>query len=142
MRLFGVIVLAAILSCFAGLAVTIALNQLIACRSDPAGCGLAEAYTVLAVPLEAVLVMIALGIAVLFRNRLLAIGIVAVGLGVLAFSTIVLGLASDASSGRTTRLSDILELLQIVVPFCAVVATQWFLIRAYLLRRKSAEATA
>jgi hypothetical protein len=142
MKLFGVIVLAAILSCFSGLAVTILLNQLIACRSDPAGCGLAQAYTVLAVPLEAVLVLIVFGIAVVFRNRLRAIAIVAIGLCVLAFSMIAVGLSSDMSSGRATKPDDILELLQLIVPFCVVVVTQWFLIRTYLLRRQAAEAAA
>lgn len=134
MKLFGVIVLAAILSCFAGLLVTIALNTVIPCSSDPAGCGMAQAYSIFAIPIEAVLVTVVLAIAVLFRNRLRAITIAAVALVALAWSMIVIGLASDMTSGRVTRFADVLEASQLILPFCAVVAAQWLLLRLYSRR--------
>ena len=134
MRLFGIVVFGAILSCFAGLAIAIGVNGLIICRSDPAGCGLAQAYSVFAVPIGAILAMIVFGIAVLFKNRLTSIRNAAIGLVVLAWSLIAVGLGSDLSSGRTTRLEDILDLLQLILPFTAVVATQWFVLKTYLNR--------
>ncbi len=134
MRLFGIIVFGAMLSCFAGLAFAIAVNGLMICRSDPAGCGLAQAYSVFAVPIGAILAMIVLGIAVLFKNRLTSIRNAAIALVVLAWSLIAVGLGSDLSSGRTTRLADILDLIQLILPFTAVVATQWLVLKMYLSR--------
>lgn len=138
MRLFGVVIGSAVLACFAGLAVTIAFDQLIACRSDQMGCGMGEAYRIFFMPVAAVAVMVVFAVAMLFRNKIRAAGVAAVTLAVLALSTIVLGVGSDLSSGRTTKLDDILELLQVIVPFCAIVATQWFLIRVFLLKRVAA----
>ena len=78
--------------------------------------------------------MIVFGVAVLFKNRLTSIRNAAIGLVVLAWSLIAVGLGSDLSSGRTTRLEDILDLLQLILPFTAVVATQWFVLKTYLNR--------
>jgi hypothetical protein len=134
-RLFGVIILAGFLSAAAALAATIVGLQVFICRSDPAGCGMAMAYQVLLVPVYAIAAVIAFGIAMAFANRLRAITVTAfilVGLTVLLF---VFGIASDASSGRQTNLSDVVELLQVLIPFWVTVAVQWFAIRFFLQRR-------
>lgn len=133
MRLFGVILLAGLLSAVAAFAVTVAGIQIFACRSDAAGCGMAMAYQVLIVPVYAIVAMVAFGIA--FTNRLLAIAVTAAALVCLTVLLFVFGLASDVSSGRQTQASDVADLLQLLVPFWAAVAVQWFVIRFYLQRR-------
>lgn len=134
MRLFGVIVLAGLLSAGAALAITLAGLQIFTCSSDPAGCGMAMAFQVLAIPIYAVVLTIIFGLVMLFANRLRAIAVTAFILVGLTLVLFVLGLLSDVMSGRETRASDLLELLQMLLPFWAAVAVQWFVVRYFLTR--------
>lgn len=135
MRLFGVIVLAGLLSAAAAAAITFAGLEIFTCRSDPAGCGMAAAFQVLAIPVYAVALMIVFGLALLFANRLRAIAMTASILVGITFVLFVIGLLSDSISGRQTRAADLLDLLQLLMPYWATVAVQWLVLRTYLTRR-------
>jgi hypothetical protein len=140
-KLLGVILLAGLVSAAIAFGVTLAAIQLVKCRSDAAGCGMATAFQVLFVPVYAIVMMIASLIAMAFRNRLRALGVAALILVGATLMLFVVGLASDASSGRQTQAADIIELLQLLVPFWATIGVQWFVIRAWL-NRQSAGASA
>jgi hypothetical protein len=138
-RLFGVIVLAGLLSGVVALGVTAAGIQFVQCRSDPAGCGMAAAFQVLAIPVYTVVLMIVFGLVMMFADRLRAIAVTAsilVGITVLLF---FIGILSDSITGRQTKPDDLLELLQLLMPYWVAVAVQWFVIRFYLMRRMANE---
>ena len=126
MRLFAIILLAALLSLFAGLAATIAGSALIPCSSDPAGCGMGEAYRIFAVPVFVLIGMIAFGFTAPGRNRERAVRVTMKVLLLVPVFLIAFGLVADASSGKSTKSSDILEGLQLAVPFWGVILMQWF----------------
>ena len=142
MRLFGVILLAGLLSVFAGLAVTIAGSAVVPCSSDPAGCGMGEAYRIFAIPAYVLIGMIAFGISAPGQGRERTVRITMKVLMLVPIILIAFGLAADGSAGKTTKGSDILEALQLVVPFWAVVFTQWFVVRDFLRRREQERAPA
>ena len=136
MRLFVIILLAGLLSLFAGLAVTIAGSALIPCRSDPAGCGMGEAYRVFIVPLYIVIGMIAFGISAPGKNRGRALRMTMKVLILIPVFLIAFGLAADLVEGKMPRSADVLEALQLAMPFWAVVVTQWLVVRGFLRRRE------
>jgi hypothetical protein len=138
LRLFGIIVLAGLLSAGAALAITLAGLQILTCSSDPAGCGMAMAFQVLAIPVYAAVLTIIFGMVMLFANRLRAIAVTACILVGLTITLFILGLLSDVMSGRQTRASDFLELLQMLLPFWAAVVVQWFVIKYFLTRHMTA----
>lgn len=142
MRLFFVILLAGLLSVLAGIAVTIGGSALIACSSDPAGCGMGEAYRIFAVPAYALIGMIAFGISAPGQGRERTVRITMKVLMLVPIFLIAFGLAADASAGKSTRGSDILEALQLAAPFWGVVVTQWFVVRGFLRRREQEHASA
>lgn len=134
MKLFGVVLLAGLVSLAAGLAVAVA-GAALPCYSDKAGCGLGDAYRILLVPLYAVIGMIGLGISApgQARERPLKLAMLT-----LILASIFLGLfgaISDLSKGRSSMGQSLIEVFQIFSPFWAVVAMQYFMIRNYLRRR-------
>ena len=46
------------------------------------------------------------------------------------------GFVADASAGKATRVADVLDGLQLAIPFWAVVVMQWFVVRDFLRRRE------
>jgi hypothetical protein len=136
MRLFLIILLAGLLSAFSGLTVTIAGSALIACSSDPAGCGMGEAYRIFAVPVYIVIGMIAFGISAPGSNREPTVRMTMKVLLLVPFFLIAFGVASDLSAGKTIRWDNLIEALQLAAPFWAVVCTQWFFVRDFLRRRE------
>jgi hypothetical protein len=143
MRLFAIILLAGLLSLFAGIAATIAGSALIACSSDPAGCGMGEAYRLFAVPIFVLIGMIAFGISAPGRSsRERAVRITMKVLLLVPVFLIAFGFIADISAGKSTRSSDILEALQLAVPFWCVVLLQWFVVRDFLRRRELERASA
>jgi hypothetical protein len=136
-RLFGIIVLAGLLSAVVALGATAAGIQFVPCRSDPAGCGMAAAFQVLAIPVYTVVLMIVFGLVMMFADRLRAIAVTAsilIGITVLLF---FVGILSDSVTGRQTKADDLLELLQLLMPYWVAVAVQWLVIRFYLQRRQA-----
>jgi len=142
MRLFAIILLAWLLSLFAGIAATITGSALFPCSSDPAGCGMGDAYRVFAVPIFVLIGMIAFGISAPGKNRERAVRITMKVLLLVPVFLIAFGLIADASSGRSTRSSDIVEGLQLAVPFSGVILMQWFVVRHFLRRREQERALA
>jgi hypothetical protein len=142
MRLFAVILLASLLSLFAGLAVTIAGSAVVPCSSDPAGCGMGEAYRVFAVPVYVLVAMIAVSLSAPGRNRERALRVVMKVLMLVPVFLIVFGFVADGSAGRSTPMSDVREALQLAAPFWGVVLMQWFVVRDFLRRREQERAPA
>jgi hypothetical protein len=135
MRLFFIILLAGLLSLFVAVAVTIAGSAVVPCSSDPAGCGMGDAYRIFAVPLYVAIGMIAFGISAPGRDRERRVRITMKVLMLVPVFLIAFGFAADASAGKSTRGSDVLEALQLAAPFWAAVVTQWFVVRDFLRRR-------
>lgn len=142
MRLFLIILLAGLLSVFAGIAVTIAGSAVVPCSSDPAGCGMGEAYRIFAVPAYVLIGMIAFGISAPGQDRERRVRITMKVLMLIPIFLIAFGLAADGSAGKTTRGSDILEALQLAAPFWGIVFAQWFVVRDFLRRREQERAAA
>lgn len=142
MRLFAIILLAGLLSLFVAIAATIAGSALIPCSSDPAGCGMGEAYRIFAIPAYVLIGMIAFGISAPGRDRERTVRITMKVLMLVPVFLIALGFAAGGSAGKTTKGSDILEALQLAVPFWGVVFTQWFVVRDFLRRRELERAAA
>lgn len=134
MKLFGVILVAGLLSLIVGFGIMLASEGLAPCRSDKAGCGLSSAYQVFLVPVETVVVAIVMGLALLSARRLNAIRRMALTLILVPVFMLVLGLASDFYQGRSTQLADILSLVQTALPFCSIVLVQWLLLRGFVLQ--------
>ena len=134
MRLLVIVLLAGLLSLFAGLAATIAGSALIPCSSDPAGCGLGEAYRVFGVPL-------CLDRHGHFwprrcrKNRQGAVRVAMKVLLLVPLFLIVFSIIADLSAGKPLRSSDMREALQAAVPVWAVILVQWFVVRDFLRRR-------
>jgi hypothetical protein len=142
MRLFAIILLAGLLSLFVAIGATIAGSALIPCSSDPAGCGMGEAYRIFAIPAYVSIGMIAFGISAPGQDRERRVRITMKVLMLVPMFLIAFGLAADGNAGKTTRGSDILEALQLAVPFWAVVFAQWFVVRDFLRRRELERAAA
>jgi len=135
MRLLVIVLLAGLLSLFAGLAATIAGSALIPCSSDPAGCGLGEAYRVFGVPIYVLIAMATFGLAAAGKNRQGAVRVAMKVLLLVPLFLIVFSIIADLSAGKPLRSSDMREALQAAVPVWAVILVQWFVVRDFLRRR-------
>lgn len=139
MKLFGVIILAGIVSLFAGLAATIAGSALLPCYSDKAGCGMGDAYRIFFVPLYVIAAMIAFGISAPGVARARPVKLAMITLLLAAGFLCLFGIISDFASGRSVTGASIFEMLQIVSAFAAVVLVQWLMVSNYVQRRDSAQ---
>lgn len=138
MKLFGVVLLAGLLSLIVGIGVTIAVNAVAPCYSDKAGCGMAEAYRFFVVPGFAVLGMIAFGISAAGKNRERPLWLTLITLCLVPVFLAIFAVGSDLVSGRTTSQSDLSDSLLAALVFWTVVVLQWRLIRDFLRRREGA----
>jgi len=138
MRLFGVVLLAGLLSLIVGVGVTIALNAVAPCYSDKAGCGMAEAYRLFFVPCFALLAMVAFGISAAGKNRERPLWLTLMTLLLVPVFLFLFAVGSDLASGRGLNRADFSDVLQAAVSFGAVVFVQWRVIRDFLRRREAA----
>ena len=138
MRLFGVVLLAGLLSLIVGVGATIVLNAIAPCYSDKAGCGMAEAYRFFFVPGFALLGMIAFGISAAGKTRERPLWLTLITLCLVPVFLFVLAVGSDLSSGRTTSKSDMSDSLLAALAFWSVILVQWRVIRDFLRRREAA----
>jgi len=143
MKLFGVVLLAGLLSLIVGVGVTIGLNAIAPCFSDKAGCGMAEAYRFFFVPGFVLLAMIAFGISAAGKGRERPLWLTLMTLALVPVFLFLLAVGSDLSSGRTTSKSDMSDSLLAALAFWSVILVQWRVIRDFLRRREAAsQATA
>lgn len=138
MRLFGVVLLAGLLSLIVGVGATIVLNAIAPCYSDKAGCGMAEAYRFFFVPGFALLGMIAFGISAAGKTRERPLWLTLITLCLVPVFLFLLAVGSDLSSGRTTSKSDMSDSLLAALAFWSVILVQWRVIRDFLRRREAA----
>jgi len=138
MRLFGVILLAGLLSLIVGIGVTIAINVIAPCYSDKAGCGMAEAYRFFFVPGFALLGMVAFGISAAGKNRERPLWLTLITLCLVPVFLFLFAVGSDLSSGRTTSKGDLSDSFLAALAFWSVIFVQWRLIRDFLRRREAA----
>lgn len=141
MRLFLAIVIAILVSAIAGALATVAGSALISCRSDAAGCGMGDAYRILFVPAEVIVVVIVLAISAIGRNRERALRMTMKVLILVPVFLVSFGIISDLSSGRATRADDVIEALQLAVPFWIVVLVQWVILRSVKRDEQTMEAS-
>jgi hypothetical protein len=139
MKLFGAIVLAGVISFFAGLVITIAASLVLPCGSEKAGCGIGDAYRILFVPIYAIAGMIAFGISAPGKSRERPLKLTMLTLVLVSVFLAVFAIGSDINNGRPVRLGTLLELLQVLLPFWAVVLIQWRIIRGFVLERDVAQ---
>jgi len=111
MKLFGVVLLAGLLSLIVGVGVTIAINAVAPCYSDKAGCGMAEAYRLFFVPGFALLGMVAFGFSAAGKNRERPLWLTLITLCLVPVFLFLFAVGSDLSSGRTTSKGDISDSL-------------------------------
>lgn len=142
MKLFGAIILAGVISLFAGLIVTVIGSWIIPCGSDKAGCGMGDAYRIFFVPLYAIAGMIAFGISAPGKSRERPLKLTMLTLVLVSVFLAVFAIGSDLDNGRPVRLGTLLELLQMLLPFWAVVLVQWRIIRGFVLERDVAQQAA
>lgn len=142
MKLFGAIILAGVISFFAGLIVTLIGSWIIPCGSDKAGCGMGDAYRIFFVPLYAIAGMIAFGISAPGKSRERPLKLTMLTLVLVSVFLAVFAIGSDLDNGRPVRLGTLLELLQMLLPFWAVVLVQWRIIRGFVLERDVAQQAA
>lgn len=142
MKLFGAIILAGVISFFAGLIVTLLGSWIIPCGSDKAGCGMGDAYRIFFVPLYAIAGMIAFGISAPGKSRERPLKLTMLTLVLVSVFLAVFAIGSDLDNGRPVRLGTLLELLQMLLPFWAVVLVQWRIIRGFVLERDVAQQAA
>ena len=140
MKLFGAILLAGVISLFAGLVITIAASFVFPCGSDKAGCGMGDAYRLFFVPVYAIAGMIAFGISAPGKSRERPLKLTMLTLVLVSVFLAVFAIGSDLDNGRPVRLGTLLELLQMLLPFWAVVLVQWRIIRGVVLERETAQA--
>lgn len=138
MKLFGLILLAGLLSLIVGVGVTVALSAVAPCYSDKAGCGMSEAYRLFFVPGFVLLAMIAFGISAAGKNRERPLWLTLVTLALVPVFLVLLAIGSDLSSGRTTSMGDLSDSLLSALAFWAVIFVQWRVIRDFLRRREAA----
>jgi hypothetical protein len=142
MKLFGAIILAGVISFFAGLIVTLLGSWIIPCGSDKAGCGMGDAYRIFFVPLYAIAGMIAFGVSAPGKSRERPLKLTMLTLVLVSVFLAVFAIGSDLDNGRPVRLGTLLELLQMLLPFWAVVLVQWRIIRGFVLERDVAQQAA
>ena len=138
MKLFGVVLLAGLLSLIVGTGLTIVLNAIAPCYSDKAGCGIAEAYRFFFVPCFALLGMMAFGISAAGKTRERPLWLTLITLCLVPVFLFVFAVGSDLSSGRTTSKSDMSDSLLAALAFWSVILVQWRVIRDFLRRREAA----
>lgn len=138
MKLLGAIVLAGVISFIAGLVVTVAASFVFPCGSDKAGCGMGDAYRLFFVPIYAVAGMIAFGISAPGKSRERPLKLTMLTLILVSVFLAVFAIGSDIGNGRPMRLGNLMELLQVLLPFWAVVLVQWRIIRGFVLEREAA----
>lgn len=138
MRLFGVVLLAGLLSLIVGVGVTIALNAMAPCYSDKAGCGMAEAYRFFFVPGFALLGMVAFGISAAGKSRERPLWLTLITLLLVPVFLFLFAVGSDLSSGHTTSKGDIADSLLAALAYLSVIFVQWRIIRDFLRRREAA----
>lgn len=138
MRLFGVVLLAGLLSLIVGVGVTIALNAVAPCYSDKAGCGMAEAYRFFFVLGFVLLGMVVFGISAVGKTRERPLWLTLITLCLVPVFLFLFAVGSDLSSGRTTSQSDISDSLLVALAYLSVIFVQWRLIRDFLRRREAA----
>jgi hypothetical protein len=95
-----------------------------------------EAYRVFILPLCVVIGMIAFGVSAPGNSRERAVRMTMKVLMLVPVFLIAFGLAADFVEGKMPRSADVLEALQLAVPFWAVVVTQWLVVRGFLRRRE------
>lgn len=137
MRLFGVVLLAGLLSLIVGVGVTIALNAVAPCYSDKAGCGMAEAYRFFFVLGFVLLGMVVFGISAVGKTRERPLWLTLITLCLVPVFLFLFAVGSDLSSGRTTSQSDISDSLLVALAYLSVIFVQWRLIRDFLRRREA-----
>lgn len=138
MKLVGVIILAGIVSLFAGLAVTIAGSALLPCYSDKAGCGMGDAYRIFFVPLYVIAGMIAFGFSAPGIAREQPVKRAMYTLLLAGVFLCLFSIVSDLTSGRSLTSGTVSEMIQIMSAFAAVIVTQWLMIGNYVRRRQYA----
>ena len=141
MKLFGVILLAGLLSLIVGIGVTAAGSAIAPCYSDNAGCGMGEAYRLFFVPVYVIVAMIAFGISSAGKNRERPLWLTFITLALVAVFLFLFAIGADMTSGRSTTMSDVSDALQAAVSYWAVIVVQWRLIRDYLRRREAEQVT-
>lgn len=139
MKLFGMIILAGIVSALVGGGVTLLESILIACRT-PAGCGFSEVHRVILVPIYMVLGMAVFAVAATRPQWSKAMFYALRLLVLIPVLLVVVGLAADAAPGAKTKQMDILNALQLAVPFWVVIVVQYRVIRRYLASSSRAHA--
>lgn len=143
MRLFGVVLLAGLLSLIVGVGVTIALNAIAPCYSDKAGCGVAEGYRFFFVPGLVLPGMVAFGISAAGKNRERPLWRTLITLALVPVFLFLFAVGSDLLSGRATSTGDISDSTLAALAFWSVILVQWRVIRDFLRRREAAlQATA
>ena len=138
MKLFGVVLLAGLLSLIVGVGVTIAINAVAPCYSDKAGCGMAEAYRLFFVPGFALLGMVAFGFSAAGKNRERPLWLTLITLCLVPVFLFLFAVGSDSSSGRTASKGDISDSLLAALAYLSVIYVQWRVIRDFLRRREAA----
>jgi hypothetical protein len=138
MKLFGIVLLAGLLSLIVGVGVTIALNAVAPCYSDKAGCGMAEAYRFFFVPGFALLGMIAFGISAAGKKRERPLWLTLITLSLVPVFLFLFAVGSDVWSGRTTSKSDISDSLLAALAYWSVILVQWRVLRDFIRRRELA----
>lgn len=137
MKLFGVIIFAGLVSVLISGGVTLVEAVLIAC-ARPAGCGFSEVYRLALVPAYALLAMAVFALAAT-RTQWGKMMFYAMRLMVLIpVLLVVVGLAADAAPGVKVKQMDILNALQLAVPFWVVIVAQYWIVRRYLDSRRPA----
>lgn len=139
MKLVGVIILAGIVSLFAGLAATIAGSALLPCFSDKAGCGMADAYRIFFVPLYVIAGMIAFGFSAPGVARERPVKLTMITLLLAGVFLCLFAIISDLASGRSLTGGTIFEMLQIMSAFAVVILAQWLMVSNYVRRRGNAQ---
>jgi len=137
-RLFGVVLLAGLLSLIVCIGVTIAINAIAPCYSDKAGCGMAEAYRFFFVPGFALLGMVAFGISAAGKKRERRLWLTLITLSLVPVFLFLFAVGSDLSSGRTTSKGDLSDSTLAALAFWSVILVQWRVIRDFLRRREAA----
>ncbi len=138
MKVFGVILLAGLISFIVGFGVTLAGSALLPCYSDKAGCGMGDAYRIFFVPIYVVIGMIGFGISAPGKARERPLKLTMFTLILVPVFLVLFAVAADISKGRSTFGAGMLEMLQIMSAFWVVIIVQWWVIRNYLRRRGTA----
>lgn len=142
MKLFGVILLAGLISLIAGFGATLAGSALLPCYSDKAGCGMGDAYRIFFVPVYVLVGMIGFGISAPGKARERPLMLTMFTLILVSVFLVLFAVASDLSNGKSTTGASLFEMAQVSSAFWIVIVVQWWVIRSYLRRRETAQPAA